>query len=181
MSTITTFGPLFDLASADWVFTPLPPLRGGGQPPRVASRAISVVANFYTQAGAASGDIYAGILNYSPAMSYYILSERIPRLVEVPATFAGGVQFDDENTGLQTANLVIAAGLLGYHATIALAGSAAESFTPIPPSGRAGTFTSDPLLNITFDAGPYTVAIFNYTFFMTYIPYSDARRSPNRA
>jgi hypothetical protein len=74
MPSITNLDGLFNLAAADWAYNPPAPI-GGGSPPVVASRTISVVAGVEnTGAGPAKdglgivfGNIYSATLNYSPA------------------------------------------------------------------------------------------------------------------
>jgi hypothetical protein len=188
LATITTFGPLFDLAAADWAFTPLPPFRGGGRSPQVASRTISVSAFIVDLDN--EGNEFVGTLIYTPGR----LIKTGKANFEVPPTFSGNcpVQGDNEGEASGAVFMTIAADFLGgYYITMDIQESLVPesiSFNPNPPNGAANPNVTDPLLNISFTgAGTVNgravspiVQLSQYNFFLTFkggsaFPYSPSR------
>lgn len=163
MPSIGTLDGLFELAAADWIYTPLPPVKGGGHAPHVVSRTINVfaqvqavTAGVFGQEGGETNDL---TLNYLPPATYHVKGG----LAEVPASFYGNATVPFEPGNL-TVSISQSADFGGYGVVINNRGYMTSFSVPAPggqPEGPAAA-----LVGITFSGqGEYRgmLAQFNIT------------------
>jgi hypothetical protein len=169
MPSIGTLDGLFELAAADWSFTPPPPLRGGGHAPRVASRTISVVATVQSVApsifGQDGGESKVITLNYSPSHIFQIKDG----IARIPASFSGNQGGADPLGVIVSITQNVLAG--AYGVTIQTASLLTFS---VPSPGGQPQGPEAALVGIMFSGqaefdgqpAPFNISISQYTFLL---------------
>jgi hypothetical protein len=156
---ITNLDDLFSAAAADWIWTPPPPVEGGGHAPlKVASRTISV--QFYLVDLLKGDSFLSGTLVYTPATTLKAggLSHRIP------AFFSGGTTDGSE------ISLTIVAVEAGYSVNVENAPGLGAMPIEVPTPGGAEGTVDDPQTNIGVSLGVYAgLSIFGYSFVATLV------------